>query len=479
MGSIATISNSNFSANVATKNGGAINNNLQVTISSSNFSGNNAQFGGAILNKDIATISNSNFSTNSASANGGAVNNNGKATIANSTFSNNSAQLDGGAFYNNGTTAIANSTFSNNSAQINGGAILNFIAATISNSTFSGNSASSNGGAINNNGVVAIASSTLSANSAIKDGGAIFSNGKAIINNSTFGSNNAKNNGGAIFTTLSVTDIDYSTFFGNSSDKGGAIFNSDNATTNIGNSIVIGNKAVNGNEIFNRNTLVLTGPNIVGTNGVSGIDGTFTGISPIIPTGGANTVINTTLANNGGPTKTFALSPRSIAINASNNRISFDQRGFLSLGIRDIGAFEFTVRDIDLDIDPNRLARRDEEKPRSLTLSSFSALAFLSIDDIEFQRLDRFLIVIVELMNKDGGDLAIDTKDIWKDADISIFDQSTNQNVIKVAIRRSIGRFIGNEFIDLVDVNFESKKDKKSILLKVRKSPKPAKFFKD
>jgi len=51
--------------------------------------------------------------------------------------------------------------------------------------------------------------------------------------------------------------------------------------------------------------------------------------------------------------------------------------------------------------------------------------------------------------------------------------------VIKVAIRRSIGKFIGNEFIDLVDVNFETKKDKKTILLKVRKSPKPAKFLKD
>ena len=105
-------------------------------------------------------------------------------------------------------------------------------------------------------------------------------------------------------------------------------------------------------------------------------------------------------------------------------------------------------------------------------------VAFLSTDDIEFQRLDRFLIIIVEYMNKDGGTLAIDTKDIWKDADISIFDQSINQDVIKVAIRRSIGKFIGNEYIDLVDINFEPKKDKKLILLKVRKSPKPAKYLK-
>ena len=129
-------------------------------------------------------------------------------------------------------------------------------------------------------------------------------------------------------------------------------------------------------------------------------------------------------------------------------------------------------------IDPNKETRRHDEK-KELSLSSLTPVAFLSSDDFEFQRLDRFLIVIVELMNKDGGDLAIDAKDIWKDADISIFDESSNRDVIKIAIHRSIGKFIGNEFIDLVDVNFETTKDKKTILLKVRKSPKPAKFLKD
>ncbi|MFN5564780.1 MAG: hypothetical protein ACK5BG_14325, partial [Pseudanabaena sp.] len=129
-------------------------------------------------------------------------------------------------------------------------------------------------------------------------------------------------------------------------------------------------------------------------------------------------------------------------------------------------------------IDPNKETRRHDEK-KELGLSSLTPVAFLSTDDIEFQRLDRFLFFIIEYMNQDGGTLAIDAKDIWKDADISIFDQSANQDVIKVAIRRSIGKFIGNEFIDLVDVNFETKKDKKTILLKVRKSPKTAKFLKD
>jgi hypothetical protein len=81
-------------------------------------------------------------------------------------------------------------------------------------------------------------------------------------------------------------------------------------------------------------------------------------------------------------------------------------------------------------------------------------------------------------MNKDGGTLAIDANDIWKDVDISIINESSNQDVIKVAIRRSIGRFIGDEYIDLVDVNFDTKKEKKTILLKVRKSPKLVKILK-
>ena len=130
------------------------------------------------------------------------------------------------------------------------------------------------------------------------------------------------------------------------------------------------------------------------------------------------------------------------------------------------------------DIDPNKETRYHDEK-KVLVLSSLTPIAFLSTDDIEFQRLDRFLIVIVDLMNKDGGNLAINTNDIWKDADISIFEKSVNQDVIKLAINRSIGRFIGKEYIDLVDVNFETKKDRKNILLKVRKSPKTARFLKD
>jgi hypothetical protein len=127
------------------------------------------------------------------------------------------------------------------------------------------------------------------------------------------------------------------------------------------------------------------------------------------------------------------------------------------------------------DIDPNKETRRQDEKI-GLGLTPSTPVAFLSIDDFEFQRLDSFLIAIVEFMNRDGGDLVIDVKDIWKDANVSIFDQSANQDVIRLAIRRSISKYIGNDYVDLVGVNFDTKNDQKNILLKVRKAPKPAKL---
>ncbi|TYQ23380.1 DUF4347 domain-containing protein [Pseudanabaena sp. UWO311] len=416
------------------------------------------------------------------------VNTGSTLNLSNSTLSNNLASggglNGGGAIYNNGTTTISNSNFTNNSSDNYGASIYNVAGVlNIINSTFSGNTGIS--GAIDNT-----------------DGGI------STISNSTFSGNIATSDGGAISNYTGTVEISNSTFFNNSATNaganGGAIRNYDGQIT-ISNSILVGNTAANGNEVFlggGIGTVNFIGTNIVGTNGLSGITGTgaFTG-TPITPTGSANTVINTTLADNGGSTRTHALVTGSIAIDASSTTggaipTTADQRGTAANGIRDIGAFEVAspppvippvvtppvvappVVTTRPDIDPNKETRQNNEN-KVLTLSSLTPVAFLSNDDIEFQRLDRFLIIIVELMNKDGGDLAINSNDIWKDANISIFDQSANQDVIKLAIRRSIGKFIGNEYIDLVDVTFETKKDKKNILLKVRKSPKPAKFLKN
>ncbi|MDX2077622.1 MAG: hypothetical protein SFZ02_14430 [bacterium] len=157
VGGTLTISNSTFSGNSASTDGGAIFNYGSLTISNSTFSGNSATFGGAIFNSDRnLTISNSTFSGNSASNDGGAIHSSMSSflTISNSTFFGNSATDEGGAIFNSGFLTISNSTFSGNSAT-NGGVIFsNFGFLTISNSTFSGNSATDGGAIFNDLGTV-------------------------------------------------------------------------------------------------------------------------------------------------------------------------------------------------------------------------------------------------------------------------------------------------------------------------------------
>ena len=338
LGSV-TIGNSNFSGNSAQDLGGAIYSWLgTATISNSNFSGNSALRGGAIFTSETATIINgSNFSGNSAREYGGAIAiYAGTAfTINNSNFSENSAGNDvplgnfgaGGAIYNNyrSSVTISNSIFSGNSVpdrDSSGGAISNFGTATISNSIFSGNFANNalGGAIINVLDTIAISNSTFSNNSS-RDGGAIFNFGTATINNSTFSANFAI-------------------------ESGGAIRNINLGSSTIANSILVGNNAPNGAEVSNSSTLNFTGANIVGTNGVNGISGTFTGVTPIIPTGAANTVINTTLADNGGSTQTYALLPNSPAIEAGNANLATmtDQRGLPRFGKTDIGAVEYQFK---------------------------------------------------------------------------------------------------------------------------------------
>jgi len=103
--------NSTFSNNNATNNGGALANiiNGSMTISNSTFNGNTALNGGAIVNgrneneDGTINISRSNFNYNSASNNGGAIANidGGIITIDRSNFTGNTpnatANIDGGS----------------------------------------------------------------------------------------------------------------------------------------------------------------------------------------------------------------------------------------------------------------------------------------------------------------------------------------------------------------------------------------------
>ncbi len=426
------------------------------------------------------------------------IGNNSNVNINNLTIANGNSAFGGGIFVNNGSTLnLNNSTLSNNLADY-GAAIYNVGIVSINNSTLSGNTSVQSGGAIYNDRRLTIQNSTLSGNSAQNNNGGAVINGSVNsnlnISNSTF-SGNTSLNGGAIYNFTGTTSIDNSTFFGNlANQQGGAITNDGsmgaNGNITVNNSIIVGNNALTGKEISNNSTLSFTGTNIVGTNSANGISntGTLTGISTT-PTGAANTVINTTLANNGGLTKTHALVNGSIAINASNGLSTiFDQRGVLALGIRDVGAFEFLPTSIPStppkpSFDPNTIFILHHQffRPyinfKLFRAWRFSPVAFLSLDDIEFQKFDKFIVIIVNLMNKDGGTVTIFANDIWKDTNMKIFEHAHNQEVIRLSMKRSMSKLIGSEYLKLININFEARNDQKVILVKVRKSSRPVKFL--
>ncbi|MFN5857322.1 MAG: filamentous hemagglutinin N-terminal domain-containing protein [Pseudanabaenaceae cyanobacterium] len=493
-----------------------------VNVTNSTFSKNSTDSlgsGGAIGNgTGELKVSQSTFTENTADSAGGAISNAGKVSIEKSTFSKNSANVtgNGGAIANDtGELKVSQSTFTENTAGSAGGAISNAGKVAIEKSTFSKNSASTSGAVGNGLGELTVTSSTFDNNTStgIGGGGAIGNaGGKISVVNSTFSANTAKaDNGGAIANANGAVIVDSSTFYGNNATigKGGAIANSDllvnpPSKLQISNSILVGNTAISGAQVFSDAATgpVLAGANVIGDTGVLGIVGTTTGETPFIPKGDASTVINTTLAENGGPTKTHALAANSIALNAASTKggatlTTTDQRGTAPSGKRDIGAFEFvpppTVEKPDIDPEKEtktRPADRDDDddkggRPRGwafghlrrlLALMSSDSVTFISLNDIALKKFDGFVIVIVKLMNQEGGGtIKIRPVEIFGAEKASILTESSNQTVVKVAVTRSISKFVGAEFVKLVDVDFEGQGEQQLILVRVRKAPKPVK----
>jgi hypothetical protein len=175
---------------------------------------------------------------------------------------------------------------------------------------------------------VSVTNSTIGGNIANIGGGGIYSAGSAVINNSTIVLN-ALDYGflGAGVSSVTSIDINNTIVAGNLSDSVGTP--QDIMGTATGSNNVINNAASAGGLIDGQSD------NIVGLDG--------TGTRPV------NTIIDTTLANTGGPTETYSLIPGSVALGAGNSALnpasvgSFDQRGtgFPRMpGSMDIGAVE-------------------------------------------------------------------------------------------------------------------------------------------
>ena len=320
-----------------TNYGGGIYNKGTLTVTNSTFSDNNAALyygGGIYSNSGTLTVADSTFSGNSASYGGGIYSNSGTLTVTSSTFSGNSANYGGGIYRTSGTLIVTNSTFSGNSADNGGGIYITALTTlTVTSSTFSGNSANYGGGIYNYLGTVTLTNSTFSGNSAGYGGGIYNNSGTLTVTHSTFSGNSASiNNGGGIQTSVGSVTL-YNTIVANSPtgrNCGGINF------TNGGYNLQYGGSTANS-------------------------------WGAAIPTGDPKLL---PLADNGGPTLTFALDDGSAALeyiasgtNGCSTTYTTDQRGEVRPGTRnqptnkcEIGAWE---------------AQADD--PTAITLSSFGA----------------------------------------------------------------------------------------------------------
>jgi hypothetical protein len=191
--------------------------------------------------------------------------------------------------------------------------------------------------------------------------------------------------------TLTVTDCAIS---GNAASRGGGVSNE--GTSTLVRTLVSGNTASYGPELFNTGTVLADNHNLFGVDGTAGVEGITPGAMDIVPPIGVQLadILDPTLANNGGPTQTYALVPGSPAIDASGtdctdangDPLPTDQRGRPRMvdgdgggtAACDIGAFEFfpIVNDfVMLDSDPETAFDPTPRRCVSPSLSSRNSRA--------------------------------------------------------------------------------------------------------
>jgi len=235
--------------------------------------------------------------------------------------------------------------------------------ATLNNMRLTGNNYGSSAGNalyVNGQAAVTVTNSLIDENIG-RSGAVTATNAGTIVNlqNVTISGNETWNgNGGGIYVSYAaMVNVMNCTITGNTA-LGGGINTANGAVLNIGGSIVSGNIGASyfdGDSaeyfISTSSTMNSLGYNIFGVNGTSNgstyVGGSFA-LDPtdIVPAAGvmAGDILDTTLADNGGPTRTHALVPGSPTIDAGDpaSTATEDQRGFgRPVGVAvDIGAFE-------------------------------------------------------------------------------------------------------------------------------------------
>lgn len=306
--------------------------------------------GGFFSTAGNVTISGVTFDGNSANRAGGAIEIvDGILMMSKSILTNNDLTVatatpnpgSGGALHvtgNSTNVSISECIVKNNAATATGGGLWNQSGSimNVELTTIDGNSANGGGGVHNNGGIINIKTSTISNNNALAaDGGGGVLNltgGNVSMTRSTVSGNSSTGNGGGILNkdimSLSAVTIAENT----STVNGGGV--SGETAVSINNTLIANNTAAAGNDVDG--IITSGGYNIVAsddanvfTPGTGDIEGSSLTLGP--------------LADNGGVTFTHSIALGSIAINNGDPTVTFkDQRDTSIVGIRDIGAYEFT-----------------------------------------------------------------------------------------------------------------------------------------
>jgi hypothetical protein len=247
------------------------------------------------------------------------LSNRGRLTAISSTISGNNIHYsrDGGGVYNNGTMTLTNSTISRNTASYAGGGVSNRGQLTATNSTISANAG---GGVENLTGTMTLTNSTISGNSAEGLGSGVSNYGVLTLTNCTIFGNTAssgiRGRGGGVFNSRQL-DLNRTLISGNTaSGAGSEVYNYKYGSISAANFNLFGHSGLINARAFRNFTPRATD-----------ITATSNGNTPTK----LSNILNTTLADNGGPTKTHSLAAGSPAVDAINNGTcpppARDQRG--------------------------------------------------------------------------------------------------------------------------------------------------------
>lgn len=324
----------------------------------------------------------------SGTAPGGCINNRGTLKLVSCRIENSESTTLGGGVYNDGGTLILETT------------------------TVTSNEAVDGGGLYNVSGRTTLRRSLVSGNTALQDGAGLYANGgDTFVINTTFSGNQvtgSNGDGGGLFTNGANVVLVNATIFGNSTGaggRGGGAFSLSGMT--VRNTIIAGN-TTSGAGPDVHGAFTSEGHNFIGLEiGATGFDFMDTDLNyTTAGVVGVSEVLEVTLLDNGGPTRTHALVPESPAIDAGRNLNAIDPSTFAVLnydqrdeeyprienGTVDIGAFELTFLDEGeasaLAMDLLEMFNAVDTSGNHL-LSVFEVIAYLpSLTETEFNQLD-------------------------------------------------------------------------------------------